>query len=138
MILLHILSINVMIQSVLNSIQTHFPGTMPLPNKKQNGIQHSIFHFAIPGLKIVEVIEDSEHEEFSITTYKLPSQGVLNDFIQQQSKTGLAASIFDCPFTTVHFGMRGGDLFAPVAINNIDVSAVYELVDGAGVANMIE
>ena len=126
-----------MIQSVLNSIESHFPGTLPLPNKKQNGIQHSIFHFAIPGLKVVEVIEDSEHEEFSITTYKLPSQLVLNNFIQQHSKTGLAASIFDCPFTTVHFGMRG-DMYAPVAINNVDVSAVYELVDGDGVANMIE
>lgn len=94
-----------MIQPVLNAIQTHFPGSVPLPSPKLNGFQHCLYHFAIPGLKVVEVI--ANNEQLSITTYKLPSESVLNDFIQEHSKSGLASSIFNYPSTTLYFGLQG-------------------------------
>ena len=124
-----------MIQSVLNAIQTHFPGSVPLSAPKLNGFQHSLYHFTLPGLKVLEVIANKQH--LSITTYKLPDQSVMDDFIQEHSKSGLAATIFDYPSTTLYFGLHG-DLFAPVAINNVNVSAVYGLLDPDGVVELID
>ena len=123
-----------MIQPILNSIQTHFPDSVSLPAPKLNGFQHSLHHFALPGLKVVEIIANLD--QLSITTYKLPNQLVLNEFIEEHAKSGLAASIFNYPSTTLQFGLKG-ELFAPVAINNVNVSAIYGLLDSDGVVKLI-